>query len=102
VRRQGFRGDLRLANLGQAQHSTGKHEKDEFSDVLETEPDLHANLDVLDLAVDDLPTHLGDLKPVEVTQGLGSPFDAIADRLINALVGRANDLAHTVRSIRHA
>jgi hypothetical protein len=56
----------------------------------------------LDLTVDDLPAHLGDLKPVEVTQSLGCPLDAVADRLIHALVGRANDLAHSVRTIRHA
>jgi hypothetical protein len=57
---------------------------------------------VLHLTVDDLAPHLGDFKPVEVTQGLGSPLDAIADRLIHALVRRANDLAHSVRPIRHA
>src|SRR5687768_14694376 len=47
--------------------------------VLEAEPDLHADLEVLDGAVLGLSADLGDLEPVDVTQRLTRPLDAVAD-----------------------
>ena len=38
--------------------------------VLDAEPDLHRDLEVLDLAVDDVASDLGGLEPVEVPEGL--------------------------------
>src|ERR1700754_639086 len=69
------------------------------SRVLEAEADLHADLDVLDLAVDDLAADLGDLEPVEVPQRLGGPADAVAHRLVHSLVRRADDLGDAVGAV---
>ena len=57
--------------------------------VLETEAHLHADLEVLDVAVLDLAAHLGDLEPVDVTQGAGRSGDAVPDGLVDALAQAA-------------
>src|SRR5690606_19664156 len=51
--------------------------------VFEAEPELEADLEVLDLTVLDLATDLGHLEPIDVTQRLGSSVDAVADRLLH-------------------
>src|ERR1700712_2008261 len=58
---------------------------DIVSVVLESEPDLEADLEVLDGAVLDLSAYLGHLEPVEVAQGAGGSLDGVADRLVDAL-----------------
>jgi hypothetical protein len=47
------------------------------SGIFEAKADLHGNLKVLCLAVDDLTADLSDLKPVEVTQGLSRATNPI-------------------------
>src|SRR6185437_8048694 len=72
------------------------------SGVFEAEADLHADLVVVDLVVDDVAADLGDLEPVEVTQGLAGAGDAVGDGLVDALLGGANDLRDAVGAIGHA
>ena len=71
------------------------------SGVLEAEADLHADLDVLGCAVDDLATHLGDLEPVEVPQGLRGPREAVADGVVDPFARRTDDLGDAVGAVGH-
>src|SRR4051794_29564272 len=69
--------------------------------VFQPEADLDADLEVLDGAVLDLAAHLGHLEPVHVAQRLRGAFDAVADGLVDAFGGCADDLGHAVGAIRH-
>src|SRR6266568_2594465 len=57
---------------------------------LELEPDLQADLEVADGAVDDVPADLGDLEPVEAAQGAAGAADRVVDGLVDR-VGRGPD-----------
>ena len=70
--------------------------------VLEAEADLDPDLEVLDLAVLDLATDLGDLEPVTVPQRLGGPLHAVVDRLLEPLGRGAYDLGDAVGAVGHA
>ena len=69
--------------------------------IFEAKTDFHRNLKVLCLAVNNLSTDLGDLKPVKVTQGLGRATNSILNGRVNALSGCANDFSEAVGAIRH-
>ena len=69
--------------------------------IFEAETDFHRNLKVLCLAVNNLSTDLGDLKPVKVTQRLSSATNPILNGRINALSRCANDFSEAVGPIRH-
>src|SRR5690349_2278423 len=60
--------------------------------VVQPEPDLQGDLEVLDAAVGDVAPDLGDLEPAEVAKRLVRPPDGVADGLFQRLVGRADDL----------
>src|SRR4029077_10421628 len=64
--------------------------------VLDAEADLQADLEVLDLALDDLATHLGHLEPVQVAQRRRRTADGIADRGVDALMRAADDFGDAV------
>src|SRR5437764_8483338 len=67
--------------------------------LLQLEPDLQADLEVADRTVDDVAADLGDLEPVQPTQGSAGPADRVADGLLDG-VGRGPDqLGHAVRVI---
>lgn len=70
--------------------------------VLEAEADLHADLEVLDLAILDLAANAQDLEPVTVTQGLAGALDAVEDGLVDALRGGADDLGDAIGAVAHA
>src|SRR3954469_16955985 len=74
---------------------------DMVSVVLETEPDLEPDLEVLDGAVLDLAAHLRHLEPVHVAQGEGGPLDGVADGLVDAVRRGADDLGDAVRAVGH-
>src|ERR687897_395127 len=69
------------------------------SGVLEPEADLHADLEVLHGAVDELPPYLRHLEPVQVTQRFSRTCDTVADRRVDAFGGRPDDLGDPVRAI---
>src|SRR5712691_2386294 len=53
--------------------------------VLESEADLHADLEMCDLAAVELAPDLGHLEPVQVPQRLGGSPQAVADGGVDAL-----------------
>src|SRR6476659_3268457 len=69
--------------------------------ALEAEPALEADLEVPDLAVGDVPADLGDLEPVEVAQRPARAGHAVADRRIDAVGGRPDDLGDAVHVVAH-
>ena len=71
------------------------------SGIFEAKANLHGNLKVLSLAVNDLTADLSDLKPVKVTQRLSRATNPILNGRINTLSGCANDFSEAVGPIRH-
>src|SRR6188472_1445007 len=69
--------------------------------VLEPETDLHADLEVLDVAVLDLATDLGDLEPVHVPQRRARPTYGVPDGFVDAVGRRADDLGDAVSATAH-
>src|SRR5690606_3425458 len=90
-----------IGERGTSESRTGPTRRDPNpnSGVFEAESHLHADLQVLDIAVHDLAADLGDLEPVEVPERLRRPVDAVAHRFVDALGGRPDDLGHPVRAI---
>ena len=72
------------------------------SGVFEAEPDLDANLEVIDLAIADVPADFGDLEPVEVPQRLGGALNAVSDGSVDAFIRCPDDLGDAVRAVRHS
>ena len=70
--------------------------------VLEPEADLEPDLEVGDLVIDDLATDLGHLEPVEVPEGLPGAVQRAADRGLDSLRRRADDLGDPVGALAHA
>jgi Protein of unknown function (DUF1205) len=60
--------------------------------ILHPEPDLHSDLEVLDLAVDKVPADVGDLEPVQASHRSCRALDPDADSVVNSLRGGAYDL----------
>src|SRR3954454_19574057 len=97
-----------MGRLPMPAHAAGTHASQEWagrgrdtSVVLEAEADLEPDLEVLHVAVLDLSAHLGDLEPVDVTQGRAGPPYGVADGLVDA-VGRGSDeLGDAVGAVRH-
>ena len=69
--------------------------------ALQLEPDLHRHLKVAHFAVDDVAAYLGNLEPVEVTQGFAGPRDPVADRLLDAVAGCPHHFGYLVRRVAH-
>src|SRR4051794_21699992 len=69
--------------------------------VLEPETDLHPDLEVLDVAVLDLPSDLRHLEPVDMSQGRAGAAYGVADGLVYAVGRRADDLGHAVGAVAH-
>src|SRR5690625_465688 len=69
---------------------------------LEAEAHLQADLEMPDLAILHVSADLGDLEPVQVAQRFVRPPDGVADRIVDALCGGADDLSDSVRVIAHA
>src|SRR5919108_6605678 len=69
--------------------------------LLEPEADLQPDLEVLDVAVHDVAADLGDLEPVEVAQGAARARDRVADRRVDAVRRRSDDLADGVHVVGH-
>src|SRR5207249_2043183 len=68
---------------------------------LDPESDFQADLEVLDVAVEELPTNFGDLEPVEVPGGFSSTCDRVGDRGFEAVMGCSDELDHPVAVLRH-
>src|SRR3954470_2598335 len=96
-----WRGDLGAVRPARAAGARGGRRVSGGSAVFEAEADLHTDLVVVDLVVDQVTADLGDLEPVEVPQGLAGPGEAVGDRLVQALLGRTNDLRDPVGAIAH-
>src|SRR3954453_10849864 len=69
--------------------------------VLEPETDLHPDLEVLDVAVLDLPSDLRHLEPVDMPQGGAGTAYGVADGIVDAVGRRADDLGHAVGAVAH-
>jgi hypothetical protein len=69
--------------------------------ILEPEAELHRDLEVLDMVVDDLAADLGNLEPVEMAEGVAGSADGVLDGIVDALLGRPDDLGDAVRAIGH-
>src|SRR6185369_5600081 len=69
--------------------------------ALHSEPDLHRDLKVADVAVDDVAANLGDFEPVEIAERLARPRDPVANRLLDALGRCPHHLGHLVRRVAH-
>jgi hypothetical protein len=66
-----------------------------------TEPELHANLVMLDFPVDDVAFDLADLEPIEIPQSLSRGFDAEIDGIADAILRCANNLGDAINMIAH-
>jgi hypothetical protein len=60
--------------------------------ILHPESDLECHLEVLDLAVVKVPADVGDLEPVKASHRTCRALYPDADRVVNSLRGRADDL----------
>ena len=69
--------------------------------VLKTIAQLEGDLEVVDIAIFDIATHIGHLKPIEVPKRLGPASDAIANGAIYPLLRRPDYLNKTICSISH-
>ena len=69
---------------------------------LDAEADLHRDLEVGDVAVDDLAADLLGLEPLDVPDGLRRLADRRPDRLVDARRAAADDLAQPVHVVAHA
>jgi len=69
--------------------------------VFQPESHLHSDLEVADLTVANVPTDVGHFKPVQVSNCLSRPCNSVANCLIEALVGSADDFRQAVCAIRH-
>ncbi len=59
------------------------------------------DLEVLDGAVVEMTADLGDLEPVEAAQGRAGALDAVADGVVETLLGGADDLGDAVCVVAH-
>jgi hypothetical protein len=88
-----------------ASTATARTERADASDgggsvaVVEAEADLHRHLEPHDVTLVHRAADVGDLEPVEVAQRLRRPPDAAADRGVDAVRRRPDDLGDLVRVI---
>src|SRR6266849_2813786 len=68
---------------------------------VQPETDLQRDLEEAAAVVLDPAAHVGDLEPVEVVQRFGGAGDRAPDRVVDALRGRADDLADGVDVVCH-
>src|ERR1700759_2351855 len=69
--------------------------------LVQAEADLQGDLEKEAAVVLDPPARVGDLEPVQVVQGPGGARDGAPDRVVDALRGRADDLADRVDVVCH-
>src|SRR5436305_9804042 len=67
--------------------------------ALDAEADAEGHLEAADVAALDGASDAADLEPVEVADRLGRGGHAVADRLVDALAGRADDFGDAVGGI---
>ena len=51
--------------------------------VFNPEPDLHGDLKLAELSVNNRSANLGDLKPIEVSNRSGRSFESVANSLVD-------------------
>jgi hypothetical protein len=61
--------------------------------LLDSETDLHRDLELADFAIDHRSTDLGDLESVHIPDGSRGPPDPITYGLMYRLVGSSHDFA---------
>ena len=67
--------------------------------LFQAEANLDGDLPICDLSVLQVAADLLDLKPVEVPQGLGCLGNAVADGVVHALGGGADNFRNAVRVV---
>jgi hypothetical protein len=55
--------------------------------TLQSEPDLHCDLPMLDLVINDMAAHLGEFKPTHVTDCFTSSINRVVHGVFNAVGG---------------
>jgi hypothetical protein len=68
--------------------------------VVDPEADLHRHLEMGDSAIGELAPDLEHFEPVEIARGLRGAGDAVADRRVDTLGRRSNNLDDAFRSPR--
>src|SRR5690606_37037671 len=67
----------------------------------ETETDLQRDLEMRDLAIDDVAARSDHFEPVDVADRLGCGFNRLADRRVRSFTGRTDDFYELIHVIRH-